>query len=148
MTKRLLVGLTLLCLGVLGGCLQDHAAIEAEVREVILQGEAAWNEGRIEGYMDTYWNSPELRFASGGKVTFGWQKTLDGYLKRYPDRAAMGRLEFSDLDIRILSDDDALAFGAWRLFRENDQPHGLFTLQLQRLDQGWRIVHDHTSSAD
>jgi len=148
MTKLKLMGFSLLCLGILSGCQHDPALIEAEVRDVILQGETAWNEGSIEGYMDTYWKSPELRFASGGKVTFGWQETLDGYLKRYPDRATMGRLEFSDLDIRILSDDDALAFGAWRLFRDHDQPHGLFTLQLQRLEQGWRIVHDHTSSAD
>jgi hypothetical protein len=146
--RRVIWILLAACLFFMSACRQDPSAIEAEVCEVILQGEAAWNEGSIEGYMETYWNSPELRFASGGEVTFGWQKTLDGYLKRYPDRAAMGRLEFSDLDIRILSDDAALAFGAWRLFRENDQPHGLFTLQLQRLEQGWRIVHDHTSSAD
>ncbi len=122
--------------------------IQSQVRAVIAQGEAAWNAGSIEGYMETYWNSPDLRFASGGKVTFGWQETLDGYLKRYPDRAAMGRLVFSDLDIRVLSADAALAFGAWRLIREHDQPHGLFTLQLRRFDEGWRIVHDHTSSAD
>ncbi|MEN8008626.1 MAG: nuclear transport factor 2 family protein, partial [Candidatus Krumholzibacteriota bacterium] len=116
----------------------DDAA--AQVRAVILQGEAAWNEGSIEGYMETYWKSPELRFASGGKVTHGWQKTLDGYLKRYPDRAAMGRLVFSDLDITVLGEDSALAFGAWRLERENDQPHGLFTLLLHRFDETWRIV--------
>ena len=132
----------------LAGCQPDPGSLEAQVREVILQGEASWNEGSIEGYMETYWESPELRFASGGKVTFGWQETLDGYLKRYPDRAAMGRLVFSDLDIRILSDEAALAFGAWRLEREDDEPHGLFTLQLRRFDEGWRIVHDHTSSAD
>lgn len=131
-----------------GGCSGDPAASEAEVREVILQGEAAWNEGSIEGYMETYWESPDLRFASGGRVTHGWQETLDGYLKRYPDRAAMGRLEFGDLDIRILADDAALAFGSWRLHRENDQPHGLFTLQLRRFEELWRIVHDHTSSGE
>jgi hypothetical protein len=130
------------------GCQKDHASVEAEVREVILQGEASWNEGSIENYMDTYWKSPALRFASGGKVTFGWQETLDGYLKRYPDRAAMGRLVFSDLDITVQSEDAALAFGAWRLEREHDQPYGLFTLQLHRFPEGWRIVHDHTSSAD
>ena len=73
---------------------------------------------------------------------------LTGSAERYPDRAAMGRLVFSDLDIRVLSDDAALAFGAWRLERDNDKPHGLFTLQRRRLEEGWRIVHDHTSSGD
>ena len=139
-------------LALLGGCSRNGAlrenGLKEEIRALMDQGEAAWNRGSIEGYLETYWNSPDLRFASGGKVTFGWQETLDGYLKRYPDRAAMGRLVFSDLDIRVLSDDAALVFGAWRLDRENDRPQGLFTLQLRRFDEGWRIVHDHTSSAD
>lgn len=148
MIKLGLACLALFCAAILSGCRQDQTALEGEVRQIILQGEASWNEGSIEGYMETYWKSPDLRFASGGKVTYGWQKTLDGYLKRYPDRAAMGRLVFSDLDVRVLSDREALAFGAWRLIRENDQPHGLFTLQLERFAEGWRIVHDHTSSGE
>ena len=136
----------------LSGCAEREARLDNElkdeIRKVVLEGEAWWNEGNIEGYMGTYWKSPDLRFASGGKVTFGWQNTLDGYLKRYPDRAAMGRLVFSDLDITILSHESALVFGAWKLEREHDQPHGLFTLLLRRFDEGWRIVHDHTSSAE
>jgi hypothetical protein len=131
-----------------GGCGADHSDLEAEVRAVIRQGEAAWNAGSVEGYLETYWKSPDLRFASGGTVTHGWQETYDRYRTRYPDRATMGRLEFSDLDIRVLSAEDALVFGAWRLIRENDQPHGLFTLQLRKFPVGWRIVHDHTSSGD
>lgn len=126
----------------------QDAAPENEVQNVLLLGEAAWNDGSIEGYMDTYWKSPDLRFASGGKVTYGWQETLEGYLERYPDRAAMGRLTFSDLEITVLSDDAAVVFGAWRLEREHDQPQGLFTLLLHKFDVGWRIVADHTSSAD
>jgi hypothetical protein len=139
-------------LALAAGCAEKEALLETElkteIRDVVLEGEAWWNKGSIEDYMETYWNSPDLRFASGGKVTFGWQKTLDGYLKRYPDRAAMGRLVFSDLDITILSHESALVFGSWKLEREHDQPHGLFTLLLRRFDEDWRIVHDHTSSAD
>lgn len=142
--------MVLLAMG--AGCAEKEARVENQLKEevlnVVLESEAWWNDGSIEGYMGTYWNSPELRFASGGTVTFGWQNTLDGYLKRYPDRAAMGRLIFSDLDITILSHDSALVFGAWMLEREHDQPHGLFTLLLRQFDEGWRIVHDHTSSAE
>lgn len=84
----------------------------------------------------------------GGRSVMAGQTTLDGYLKRYPDRAAMGRLVFSDLDITVLSHESALVFGAWKLEREHDQPHGLFTLLLRRFDEGWRIVADHSSSAE
>jgi hypothetical protein len=151
MNKRRWVSLVVV-LALASGCADKEARLENEleneIRDVVLAGEAWWNEGSIEGYMESYWKSPDLRFASGGKVTFGWQKTLDGYLKRYPDRAAMGRLVFSDLGITVLSHESALVFGAWRLERDDDQPHGLFTLLLRRFDEGWRSVHDHTSSAD
>lgn len=119
-----------------------------EVRALLDAQAAAWNRGDIEGFMQGYWNSPELRFASGGNVTMGWKPTLDRYKARYADRAAMGTLAFTDLDVRPAGDDAALAFGAWRLVRESGSPHGLFTLLLRRTGDGWRIVHDHTSSAD
>jgi len=136
------------CLALLAGCKEEHALVADEVLKVVLEAEAWWNDGSIEGYMDAYWKSPKLRFVSGGKVTYGWKQAFEGYLKRYPDSAAMGRLVFSDLDITVLSNDYALVYGAWRLERENDQPHGLFTLLLRQFDEGWRIVHDHTSGAD
>ena len=105
MKTRLTLAIALV---VLTGCAPQGADnAEEEVRALIEQGEAAWNAGSVEGYMETYWKSPDLRFASGGKVTYGWQPTLDGYLERYPDRAAMGRLEFTDLEITVLADDAA-----------------------------------------
>jgi ketosteroid isomerase-like protein len=96
--------------------------------------------------MAGYARTDTLRFASGGTVRRGWQATLERYQRGYPDRAAMGTLSFDRLDITPLSDGWALVFGAWRLTRADDAPHGLFTLVLRRTDDGWRIVHDHTSS--
>jgi ketosteroid isomerase-like protein len=40
-----------------------------------------------------------------------------------------------------------MATGRWQLAREADTPHGRFTLIFRRTAAGWRIVHDHTSSA-
>src|SRR5438445_6148160 len=67
--------------------------------------------------------------------------------KKYSDRAEMGTLTFSNLEITPLSNDSAVALGSWKLNRANDQPHGRFTLIFRRLPEGWRIVHDHTSAA-
>ena len=58
--------------------------------------------------MAGYWNSPDLRFASGDSVQRGWQQTLERYRQRYPDRAAMGTLSFDELHIQVLSRDWAL----------------------------------------
>ena len=121
---------------------------EAEIRAVMTAAEDGWNGGDLDAYMVGYWKSEDLRFASGGSVTRGWETTLARYAKGYPDRAAMGKLTFSDMDVTLLSDDAAYVFGRWRLDRAEDAPQGLFTLVFRRTGEGWRIVHDHTSSAD
>ena len=114
----------------------------------ILQTQAdAWNRGDIDAFMQTYAPVSDLRFASGGNVTYGWQPTLERYKQRYPNRAAMGTLAFSELTVTELSPDAALVFGHWQLARAMDQPHGLFTLLVRRTPAGWRIFADHTSSA-
>ena len=117
-----------------------------EIRHILTEQQKAWNRGDIETYMQGYYKSDSLRFASGGNVSYGWQTTLDRYKKGYPDKTAMGILTFSDIDIQLLSETSALVFGKWELSRENDHPWGLFTLVFRKAPCGWRIVHDHTSS--
>ena len=121
----------------------DQTAILAVLRTA----EAGWNAGDIPTYMNSYWQSDQLRFASGGHVSYGWQPVRDRYLARYPDKETMGRLVFADLDVQLTGPQHAVVFGSWRLIRSEDEPHGLFTLVFQKLPAGWRIIHDHTSSA-
>jgi len=71
----------------------------------------------------------------------------DRYRKKYSDRAKMGTLTFSNLEITPLSPDSAMVLGRWRLERANDWPHGRFTLIFRKTADGWRIVLDHTSAA-
>ena len=123
----------------------DEAA-KQEIMQVINSQQKAWNNGNIEGYMQGYHKSDSLRFASGGNVSYGWQTTLDRYLKGYPDKATMGELTFSEIDIQMISETSAVVFGKWELEREKDHPWGLFTLVFRMTNDGWKIVHDHTSS--
>jgi beta-aspartyl-peptidase (threonine type) len=119
----------------------------AAIRAVLDTQVAAWNRGDIEGFMDGYWRSDETVFVSGDTVTHGWAVVLDRYKKGYDTRDKMGTLAFSDLEIKLISKDAAVALGRWQLTRASDTPHGRFTLIFRRTPQGWRIVHDHTSSA-
>ncbi len=119
----------------------------SEIRIVLQSQQGAWNRGDIDAFMNGYWHSDQTVFVSGDEVTRGWQKVLDRYKKKYSDRAKMGTLTFSDLEITTLSGDSAAALGSWKLNRANDQPHGRFTLIFRRFPDGWKIVHDHTSAA-
>ena len=141
----------LLILLVLAGCAAAPPAADVEatsIRAVLAGQAAAWNRGDIDGFMQGYWNSEQLRFASGGSVTYGWAAANQRYHAHYPDRAAMGTLAFSDLDVELLAPDAAIVFGHWALQREHDRPHGLFTLVLRKTPEGWKISRDHTSAAD
>lgn len=135
------------------GCASTRTAADPAARAAIravLDGQvAAWNRGDVPGFMEGYWRSDSLRFASGGTIRRGWQATLDGYRRGYPDRAAMGTLAFADLDVAVLAPDAAQVFGRWALTRDAAHPpaSGLFTLTFRRFAEGWRIVADHTSSA-
>ena len=120
---------------------------EAAIRAVLEAQAAAWNRGDLEGYMDGYDRSPNTEFVGGDTITRGWQTVLDRYRKNYDTREKMGALTFSDLEITVLSKDAALVLGRWRLKRAKDEPHGTFSLLFRRTKSGWRIVHDHSSSA-
>jgi ketosteroid isomerase-like protein len=120
---------------------------EAAIRAVLDAQRDAWNRGDIEGYMDGYDRSPNTEFVGGDNISRGWQTVLDRYKKNYNSREKMGMLTFSDLEITVLSKDAALVLGRWRLKRANDEPHGTFTLLFRKTKGGWKIVHDHTSSA-
>jgi ketosteroid isomerase-like protein len=120
----------------------------AGIRAVLDAQAAGWNRGDVEAYMDGYMRSPDTVLVSGDSVTRGWQVVLDRYKKNYNSREKMGTLSFTDIEITLISNDAALALGRWQLTRAADTPHGRFTLIFRRTPQGWRIVHDHTSSAD
>ena len=125
-----------------GGREADREAIEAVLRAQ----QSAWNRADIDAFLEGYWRSPELTFSGTSGVARGWDGVLARYKKNYPDRAAMGQLTFSELEFRFLGPDAALVLGRWRLKREKDDIGGVFTLVWQRFPEGWKIVHDHTST--
>ena len=146
--KNLLLILTFILTASTVGFAQESkrdAKIARDIRQVLDTQTTAWNAGSIEGFMNGYWNSPELVFVSSDNVTKGWQPTVERYKKNYDSKAKMGVLTFSDLETRVLSKDSAVVLGKWALTREKDNPNGRFTLIFRKFKYGWKIVHDHTS---
>lgn len=119
----------------------------AEIQSVLTAQQDAWNRGDIDTFMNGYARSASTVFVSEDEVGRGWERVRERYRVRYSDRAKMGTLSFSEIEVTMLSPDAAVVLGRWRLKRANDEPHGRFTLIFKRLPEGWRIVHDHTSAA-
>ena len=117
------------------------------IRKVLDDQAAAWNKGDLEGFMKGYWKSERLTFFSGNDRKQGWQATLERYRVRYQGKGKeMGKLSFSELEIELPAPGVALVRGRFTLETSKGKPTGLFTLILKKLPEGWRIVHDHTSS--
>lgn len=118
---------------------------EKEIRQLLAEQQKAWNNGDIDGFMEYYWKSDSLRFMTKEKVTKGWSATLKRYKQGYPDKAAMGKLDFDILSVEVLSADHALVTGKWTVVASNEKQSGHFNLLFRRMNGEWRIVLDHTS---
>ena len=127
---------------------EKRQELEQGIKHTLVSQVEAWNKGNLQGFMKGYWNSPDLTFFSGATVTKGWEPTLQRYQQRYQGQGKeMGKLEFQDLNIDLLSRRAAVVTGKWQLTMSDEkQPHGLFTLIVKRMQGGWHIVHDHTSA--
>lgn len=118
---------------------------ELAVRKVLVMQNNAWNNGDIAAFMKGYWQSDSLSFVGKSGVTYGWQNTLDNYIKGYPDTAAMGKLTFDILEVKRLSVMYFYVIGKWHLARSIGDVGGHFTLLFKKVKNTWVIVSDHSS---
>ena len=118
---------------------------EQEIRAVMQTQTTAWNSGNIDAFMKTYWKSDSLLFVGSKGPTYGWQSTLDGYKKRYPDTVTMGQLNFELIELKPLSPGYYFVLGKWHLQRSVGDIGGYFTLLFRKINNQWVIIADHTS---
>lgn len=141
---RNLVVISMIALTACGGPDVDKRETEA-ILQVMAEQQDAWNEGDVEGFMEGYWNDDSLIFIGSKGLNYGWQTTVDNYKESYPDKAAMGELQFDVADVKVLGTYHAHVIGEWTLYRANDTLGGYFTLLWKKMEGEWRIVADHTN---
>jgi uncharacterized protein (TIGR02246 family) len=121
---------------------------ESAIKQVLTDQVSAWNRGDTEAFMQGYKNSPETTFI-GKTIQHGWQQVLERYKRGYPTKEAMGTLDFSDLNVRMLGADHAVVTGKFHLARSaagGGDAKGVFSLVWEKTAGGWKIILDHTTS--
>ena len=118
---------------------------EKEILSILRTQDECWNRGDVDGFMQTYIKSDSLMFIGKSGVTYGWQNTLNNYKKGYPDKAAMGKLDFTLIDIKRLSRKYYHVVGKWHLARTAGDLQGHFTLLIKKVKGEWKIIADHSS---
>jgi len=119
-----------------------------EIRAMLARSEAAWNRGDLAAFATDYEDSQETTFIGRELTHGGTQAILDRYRRAYPTPEAMGTLTFSEIAVRPLGKDYALANGKYALKRTaagGGDAAGRFTLVLRKTKAGWKIIHDHSS---
>lgn len=129
-----------------------HAAddLSATIGRVMDTSAAAWSAGDLDGFMDSYEDSPDTVFVGGAGLKRGKAAIRAVYAPRFEQAkpGALGALTFDVLELRPLGDAHALMIGRFHLRpKDTAQPEatGIFSLTFHRRDGRWRIVCDHTS---
>ena len=113
----------------------------------------AWNRADIPTFMQVYENSPETTFI-GLTMRKGYQTILERYTKAYSTAEQMGKLTFSDVEVRLLPSscgkvEYAVVTGKFHLARtthgEAGKDDGVYSLSWHKGPGGWKILLDHTS---
>jgi ketosteroid isomerase-like protein len=150
--KRVLLVVVLICAGA-GAYAQTNGGDEGAIRAALAAQTAAWNRADIPAFMQTYEGSPETTFVTA-EVRKGYGPILERYRRAYATPEQMGKLTFTNLEVRLLAGscgvaEYAVVTGNFHLERtargEAKKDDGIFSLVWRKGPQGWKIVLDHTS---
>ena len=116
-----------------------------KIISVLKEQENSWNKGDIEGFMQGYIKSDFLVFNGSKGPFYGWDSVKERYLKTYPSKEKMGKLNFKIQNISLISSNVAQLLGQFFLNYPNEQVSGHFTLVFIKTKGKWLILSDHTS---
>lgn len=115
---------------------------ETAIKKVMSDQQKAWNNFDLEGFMESYWKSDDLKFYGSGGVTHGWDNTLARYKKSYPSKAHTGTLNFVLNEISKINKDSYYVMGEYHLEREVGNADGIFMIIFKKIDGQWKIIAD------
>ena len=115
---------------------------QLDVTKVILAQQAAWNTGDLDRYISYYKDAPDTEAILAGP-TLGLSAIRNAYHINFPNREAMGAIEDSEVTVRSLGDNFALATGKYHLQRTKKaggDAIGISTQVFEKTAAGWQII--------
>ena len=105
------LGLLFLLMLIVGTANAQSKLDKQEIIQRMDQQVKDWNNGDLNAFMQSYWESDSLMFVGKSGVTYGYKNTLNNYLKRYPSREAMGTLAFNYIRLTFTAKGVAFMIG-------------------------------------
>ena len=120
---------------------------QLDVVKIILAQQNAWNKGDLDGYLSHYKDAPDTEAVLANLVR-GVENIRAAYRQNFPNKDAMGDIEDTDIDVRALGDNYALATGKYHLNRAKKSGgpiEGTFMELFQKTPNGWQIIFSQST---
>jgi ketosteroid isomerase-like protein len=106
-----------------------------------------WNRGDLTAFLSDYAPESTTTFVDGRRARSGMGFIRGVYEPRFSGRVRRDSLHFEEVQARPLSPTLGLVTARYILQRGADvTASGPFTLVMERRPDGWKILHDHSSS--
>jgi uncharacterized protein (TIGR02246 family) len=129
---------------------QTPATQRQEVLDFVRRYVDAANRADITAYVDMYAQRPDLLSVSDGQVSRGWDAVRDE-ANQMMGSGGTFRISIGAIDFLTLGSTRALVCFPTVMIATTQQGQvqvrGAMTLVLEKGTGGWRIIHDHTSTA-
>jgi ketosteroid isomerase-like protein len=120
---------------------------QLDVTKALLAQSAAWNHADMDAYIGFYKNAPDTEAILAGQVR-GVQSIKNAYLVNFPNALTMGTLEETEVNVREMGENFALATGRYHLTRTKKgggDAEGIFTDIFEKTPRGWKIIYSATT---
>lgn len=115
---------------------------QLDVTKIVIAQENDWNKGDLTGYLSHFKDAKDTEAVMNGPI-LGLENIRTAYGRSFPNRDSMGQLEQSEVEVRELGANFALATGRYRLSRSKKaggDAQGTFTEIFEKTADGWKLV--------
>ena len=120
---------------------------QLDVTKIVLAQQTAWNHGDLDAYLSHYKDDPETQAVLGAPAR-GLTNIRSAFRVNFPNRDAMGTLEDSEIEVRALGENFALASGHFHLTRTRKAGgdiDGTFADVFEKTPAGWQIIFSEST---
>ena len=126
---------------------RDQKALSDTIVAQLNRSAADWNRGDLDGFLSDYAAESTTTFVDGRRARHGIEFIRRNYTPWFAPGAHRDSLRFEAVEVRPLSPTLALVTARFLLHQGGTVTRsGPFTLVMEQRPQGWKIIHDHSSS--
>jgi uncharacterized protein (TIGR02246 family) len=125
----------------------DRQALTDTITAQLNRAARDWNRGDLDAFLSDYAAESTTTFVDGRRARHGIDFIRQNYTPWFAPGAKRDSLRFEEVEVRPLSPSLALVTARFLLERGGQTTRsGPFTLVMEQRPQGWKIIHDHSSS--